>query len=291
MPWNTKTVLTLGRVSNLPTVWTNTLAGVVLAGASPLDWNLLTLLLAMTLAYTGGMFLNDAYDRKIDAKEHPERPIPAGEISAPEVFAAGFTLLFGAVFFTSIAVLGWHGNFTMAAAASIVLCVAIVLYNMRHKNNPLSPVVMGTCRMLVYLCAGFTASTQPFPQLYMGALVILAYLIGLTYLAKQENLATLKNLWPVALITMPLFFGLYSAISDSQVWIPLVMLVLWIAYCLYLSHRKNHGDIPTAVLSLITGIALIDAVFIATVSSLTIASVAVVGFLLTLVLQWFIADP
>jgi 4-hydroxybenzoate polyprenyltransferase len=289
MPWNTKTALKLGRVSNLPTVWSNTLAGVVLAGASPLNWNILTLLLAMTLAYTGGMFLNDAYDRKVDAKERPERPIPSGEISAPEVFAAGFTLLFGAVFFTIVAVLGWHGNFAMAVGAAIALCAAIVLYNVWHKNNPLSPVIMGTCRMLVYLCAGFTASTQPFPQLYIGALVLLAYLIGLTYVAKQENLATPKNLWPVALIATPLLFGVIAALTDAQVWIPLTALAIWVGFCLYLVQRRNSGDIPRAVVSMIAGIALVDAVFIATTSSLLMSALAGAAFVLTLFLQRYIS--
>ena len=36
MSWKIKTALQLGRVSNLPTVWSNVLAGVALAGASPL---------------------------------------------------------------------------------------------------------------------------------------------------------------------------------------------------------------------------------------------------------------
>ena len=54
-----RTWLVLGRVSNLPTVWTNALAGVVLAGSatgSEFYWAALVL----TLAYIGGMYLNDA---------------------------------------------------------------------------------------------------------------------------------------------------------------------------------------------------------------------------------------
>lgn len=289
MPWNAKTALKLGRVSNLPTVWSNTLAGVVLAGASPFNWNIFTLLLAMTFAYTGGMFLNDAFDRKIDAKERPERPIPAGEISAPEVFAAGFTLLFGAVFFTIIAVLGWHGSFTLALTTSILLCGAIVLYNVWHKNNPFSPAIMGVCRMLVYLCAGFTASQHPFSLLYIGALALLAYLIGLTYVAKQENLNKVENLWPVAFIATPIAFGIYSALTDAQVWFPLLILCCWVAFCLYLLRRQQRGDLPRAVVSMIAGIALVDAVFIATTSSLALAGAAVAAFLLTLLLQRYIA--
>ena len=43
------------------------------------------------------MYLNDAFDRELDAKERPTRPIPAGQISAEAVFAAGFGMLGGGV--------------------------------------------------------------------------------------------------------------------------------------------------------------------------------------------------
>lgn len=70
--------LRLGRVSNLPTVWTNALAGAALAGGEPWQAAMLPLLLALSLFYVGGMYLNDAFDRDIDARERPARPIPAG---------------------------------------------------------------------------------------------------------------------------------------------------------------------------------------------------------------------
>ena len=47
MTW--QTALKLGRVSNLPTVWTNTLAAAVLAGAAIGDWRLWVLFVAMSL--------------------------------------------------------------------------------------------------------------------------------------------------------------------------------------------------------------------------------------------------
>ena len=81
--------LRLGRVSNLPTVWTNVLAGVALAGASPWQWAVLPAALGLSLAYLGGMYLNDAFDSAIDARERPSRPIPSGAIDANTVFALG----------------------------------------------------------------------------------------------------------------------------------------------------------------------------------------------------------
>lgn len=289
MSWNAETILKLGRVSNLPTVWSNTLAGVVLAGVSPFNWNILTLTLAMTLSYIGGMFLNDAFDRKIDAKERPERPIPSGQLKAAEVFSAGFTLLAGAVFFTALAAYAWGSSVLVATVLAILLCGAIVLYNAWHKNNPLSPIIMGCCRMLVYLCAAFTATKTPSTMVFFGAIVMLAYLIGLTYVAKQENLGQVKNLWPVACIAVPGLFGVFSALTDTQVWIPLIAFNAWVIYCLYLIKRKQAGDIPKAVVSMIAGIALVDAIFIASMSSLAIMGFAVVAFLLTLFLQRYIS--
>ncbi len=289
MSWNTKTILKLGRVSNLPTVWSNTLAGVVLAGVSPFNLNIATLIIAMSLAYVGGMFLNDAFDRKIDAEERPERPIPAGEVKAAEVFAAGFTLLAGAVFFTFLAAYGWGSNVFIATFLALALCAAITLYNAWHKNNPLSPIVMGMCRMLVYLCAAFTATASPSVMVYIGAVVMLAYLIGLTYVAKQENLGEVKNLWPVACLAVPAIYGIYAFFSDTQIWIALLAFIAWVIFCLYLIKRKAKGDIPKAVVSLIAGIALVDAIFIASTSSLLIMTFAFAAFLVTLFLQRYIA--
>jgi len=86
-----RTWLLLARVSNLPTVWTNVLAGIVVAGA-PLAW-FLPAAAAASLFYTGGMCLNDAFDADIDTVERPDRPIPAGDVSRAGVFAGGAALM------------------------------------------------------------------------------------------------------------------------------------------------------------------------------------------------------
>lgn len=289
MSWNTKTALQLGRVSNLPTVWSNTLAGVALAGGNPLSGNLLVMMFAMSLAYIGGMFLNDAFDREIDAKERPERPIPSKQVKASEVFAAGFTLLTGAVMFAAIAAISWGHNIVLVIVLSALLVSAIVLYNRWHKDNPYSPIIMGACRALVILVAGFAATDNPSVVLYYGAFAMLCYLIGLTYTAKQENLGKVKNLWPLVLLAGPLLYGILKSATDFQVLPATIILALWIAFALFFVQRRNKGDIPKAVVSMIAGISLVDALLISTVSSLAIATFALAAFFLTLVLQRFIA--
>ena len=58
----------------------------------------------MSLFYTGGMFLNDAFDHGFDAKVRPERPIPSGQVSAAQVHAFGFAMMAVGLF-----LLGWVG--------------------------------------------------------------------------------------------------------------------------------------------------------------------------------------
>ncbi len=207
-----RTLLELGRISNLPTVWSNCLAGMVLAsGTVPLSV-LPPALLALSFMYTGGMFLNDAFDRNFDREHQPERPIPAGRVRASTVFAVGFgqlVLALAIVASTSLAVGG--GLISPAVVAALVLAGFIVLYDLFHKQNPFSPLLMGMCRVGVYATSGFLALPQAtglsggapitishlmeerswgwpgLSALGVGAIVLLAYLMVLTWIAKREG--------------------------------------------------------------------------------------------------------
>lgn len=287
--WTIETCLNLGRVSNLPTVWTNTLAGVVLAGSLPDDWRIVLLLLAMSLAYTGGMFLNDAFDRVIDALERPERPIPSGKISSTRVFLAGYTMLATAVILVSICALASGGGGIRAIIAALALCAAIVLYNTWHKDNPFSPFIMGLCRMLVYITAGWTVSTEVSGGLYIGAIALLCYLIGLTYTAKQENFGEVKKLWPLAFLVVPVAYAVSYASTYIIAWLVIVLCLGWIGYSLNFVKRRRAGDIPKAVVSMIAGICLVDAMFLAAYGSVLWVAVSLLAFCLTLYLQRYIA--
>ncbi|MFT4726166.1 MAG: hypothetical protein ACI9UN_000661 [Granulosicoccus sp.] len=289
MSWTLKTVFDLGRVSNLPTVWTNTLAGVILAGASPADWRILVLLLSMTLAYTGGMFLNDAFDAAIDARERSERPIPSGKVSAFSVSVYGYLMLVISVILVALCAYSNEGGAWKAILSAIALACAIILYNAWHKANPLSPLIMGLCRMLVYITAAYTVTSTPTSMVFIGALVLLSYLIGLTFTAKQENLGRVKNLWPLLFLAAPMVFAVNILPTQPNVLWPLLLFTLWLVVALRFILRRQTGDIPRAVVSMIAGISLIDAMFIASSSNLIWASIAVVGFLATLVLQKWVS--
>jgi hypothetical protein len=278
--------LRLGRVSNLPTVWTNTLAGIVLAGGAAVDPRTPPLIVALSLFYVAGMYLNDAYDAEIDARERPERPIPSGQVSAETVFTAGFAMMAA-----GLAVLLWTGYGIAGgtglgpAFGGFGLGAAIVLYNRRHKDNPSSPVLMGLCRVLVYVTAGLAvADTLPTP-LWTGAGLLLCYLIGLTYVAKQETLGEVRNLWPLLFLAAPVIYALWAAQSGAQNLVLALLLAAWIGLALWFLRRRQPGDVPRAVVSLIAGIALLDAVLIAAAGAASLAWLAVAGCALTLLLQ------
>jgi 4-hydroxybenzoate polyprenyltransferase len=172
-----RTALRLGRVSNLPTVWSNVIAAAALAGGAP--WRTIAVMaFAMSALYIGGMYLNDAFDRETDAAQRPSRPIPAGEASTQAVFAIGFGLL--ALGTAVSAMFGWQ-----AAVACLVLCGVIILYNWHHKRNPMSPLLMGLCRALVYIVTGAALGATLATPVLIGAAILLAYVAGLTLASKR----------------------------------------------------------------------------------------------------------
>lgn len=170
-------LLHLARVSNLPTVWSNVIAASVLAGGFSAT-GLALVLLAMSALYTGGMVLNDAFDRDIDARERPERPLPAGAVAPATAWIIGGGLLaFG------VALLATFG--TDSAVGGVALAAAILVYDAWHKGNPFSPLIMGLCRSLVYVGTALAAGAVLSAPILGAALVLLAYVVGLTQLAKR----------------------------------------------------------------------------------------------------------
>jgi 4-hydroxybenzoate polyprenyltransferase len=284
------TLLALGRVSNLPTVWTNVLAGAALAGGAASAWTLAGASIALSLFYCGGMFLNDAFDREFDARHRPERPIPAGRVTAPAVFGAGFGMLAAGIVLLAWVGYGFEGGTGWRPVLSgAVLAVTIVLYDLHHKHNPLSPLVMGLCRMLVYVTAAYAVIANPPRDVLLMSLLLLSYLIGLTYIAKQEHLGRVGNLWPLVFLALPLLWGARASLSGGLAAVLWLLFVVWVLFALSFLKRRQPGDVPRAVGCLLAGICLWDALVIAAAGQSATALLAVGLFLLTLALQRFVA--
>jgi 4-hydroxybenzoate polyprenyltransferase len=276
------TLLRLGRVSNLPTVWTNVLAGAVLSGGDWRNWRLGLVLVAMSLFYVGGMYLNDYFDRTIDGRERPERPIPSGHISAHAVAAIGFCLVgAGAV---ATAAMG-----PAAAAMAALLAISIVAYDLHHKANPFAPVVMGACRALVYGATATALSGGVSIFVVVAAVAIAAFVAGLTYAARQESLDKIGNLWPLALLAAPPLVAIGVFRQGPGAMAVYLLLAVWIAASVYLlARRPVAGSVSRAVGWLIAGISLCDAAILASTGAIVPALAAIGGFVLTLIAQKYV---
>jgi hypothetical protein len=285
--------LKLGRVSNLPTVITNVLAAIALSGARPAVATVVAICAGISLLYIAGMYLNDAFDRTIDALERPERPIPSGQVTAAEVFGAGFALMaVGVLVIAGVAFTVGAGWWPIASVVG--LAALIVFYDMHHKTNPLAPLVMGLCRVGAYTTAALAAGGPLGNQLLIGCGLLLAYLIGLTFIARGENRKpatvmprrwNLSDLRPLVFLAAPLV-ALQPVGQGPFVFAIYFMLLGWTARCVRLVIR---AEMRAAVGGLIAGISLLDALFVIRTGQPAIAGVCCAAFLLTTIFQRRIA--
>jgi len=186
-----KAYLDLCRVSNLPTVWTNVLAAGLLAGGQFLPASFLLLALALSCFYLAGMSLNDLCDVEHDRTHRPSRPIPAGRVSLREagiltvaLFAAGMLLLLAAP----------HPS---GAAAGVLLLLAIIAYDLRHKGNPFSVLLMASCRFLVFVVTALALTGQLSPWVLLAASAQFVYVVTISLVARHENRRATPFSFPV----------------------------------------------------------------------------------------------
>lgn len=275
-----KTALRLGRVSNVPTVWTNVAAAMALCHTPFRPSLFVAVSFAMTVQYIGGMYLNDAFDERWDRINRPMRPIVEGMVAARTVFTIGFALVtLGLVTMAALAAFGVVGWLSVGLTA--LLGALIVYYDFHHKGNPLGPLIMGLCRVGVYLVAGF-ATANPTSELYVGAGLLLGHLIGLTYIAKHETRGQLLRLWPVLFFAPALLWGAFL----QPPW--LIAGAIYFAYTLRAGiapalgwGNQGRPDPGKAVPGLIAGISLLDAMFVSETRNYIAVALCFAAFALT----------
>ncbi len=249
-----RSLLVLGRVSNLPTVWSNCLAGWLLGGGGH-SGIFFWLCLGATFLYIGGMYLNDAFDAAFDQQHRPERPIPSGAISRGAVWLWGLGWLS----------LGWlclvslgRDNTTNILAVLLVAC--ILVYDAVHKLLALSPLLMAACRFFLVLVAASTARDGVTGLTLWTALVLASYIVGLSYLARKESTQAALQYWPCLFLAAPLVLALVVNRGEFQLrGVALCgVLVLWMLNCLRHAFWSPQRNIGRSVGGLLAGIVLVD---------------------------------
>jgi len=253
-----RTLLILGRVSNLPTVWSNCLAAWWLAGAGH-PGKLVLLLPGMSALYIGGMYLNDAFDAAFDRQRRAARPIPSGQISEREVWRFGWGWLG-----LGVVLLGGLG--ILAGMLALVLTACILLYNQTHKLITASPWLMGLCRFWVYVIAGVAGARDPvLPEALLGwsvwcGMALALYIVGLSYVARRESFRGPVPYWPLLFLAAPFLLALIMDPGEfraAALWLDLV-LALWMARCVRPVFESGAVNVGRVVSGLLAGIVFVD---------------------------------
>ena len=246
-----RTLLILGRISNLPTVWSNCLAAWLLNGGQAWN-NFYVLCLGATFLYIGGMFLNDAFDAEFDRQFCKERPIPSGQISVRAVWWIGGTLL----------LLGWLLLSLTGKSAAIIaplLVGAILLYDAVHKRTIFAPLLMAACRFLLYVVAASATLRAVSDVVVWHGLALGAYITGLSYLARGESSPGTTRRWPLLLLLAPLVASvMINSHRDAISWIASAILLAWMLWCLRGMVGRAARSVGKSVAGLLAGIVLVD---------------------------------
>lgn len=206
--------LELCRVSNLPTVWVNTLAACLLSGGG---WQLkkpALLLLGFSLMYSGGMAMNDWMDAEADRLARPDRPLPSGRIGEREV-----RICWLALFAASLGMFYLAGGVN-ALCAGIILLLFAVTYNLGHAITPLAVIPMAGCRFMIYIISGIACAGRPNLVLLVLGAVQFAYILYLTMVARREKMdGRIQSRVPLFIAGVPLVDGIAMAVTLGFAWI------------------------------------------------------------------------
>lgn len=277
-----RTLLVLGRASNLPTVWSNCLAGWILGGEGSIS-HLLLLMLGGTFLYVGGMYLNDAFDIEFDRQHRPERPIPSGAISPGEVWGFGVGwLVLGTV------ILAIFGSLTFFL--TLLLLASIITYDILHKAIAFSPVLMALCRFFLFLVASSTGDEGVTGLAIWSAFALAIYIIGLSYVAKSESIKGSLRYWPCWLLGAPLFLAylVNDGSYKQRSFLLSVLLILWVVRSLRFTFWTSDKNIGRTVSGLLAGIVLVDLLALAGGPSPFITVLFILLFGASLLFQRFI---
>lgn len=265
--------LNLARASNLPTVASNVLCACLLSGQFSLSI-CVGAIIAACLLYTGGMYLNDWSDANYDRQHRPERPIPAQQISRKAVglwTIAYLALAAGISCLMNPAGLLWLG----------LLLAAIVAYDLHHKNNAYSPLLMAACRALLYPWTASLHSASLSAVILIAALGAFSYTLALTWIARAPSLFKQRPIPMSALIALPAILWLAYTKGHLSIGIAAVLLgfALWCAYSLSGLYRSPM-DVGFTIQNLIAGLCAVDLMAISFYDFLSLTSALCFGALL-----------
>lgn len=249
------------RPANVATALADVLAGFAVAGLrnqAALPW----LLLSTACLYAGGVVLNDVFDRRIDAVERPERPIPSGRarVSAAAMIGAGLL---------ACGVLGAAQASLESGLMAAAIAGLVVLYDAWGKRHPFAgPANMGLCRAL-NLLLGVTAAPDALARAWPLGGIPLAYIGAVTALGRGEVHGGRRQTAVMALLSLSvalLALTLVALTVGSPAGLALVLVLAWrVLPPFWRAYRDGQpGTIRNAVRAGVLSLVLVDAAIGAT---------------------------
>jgi hypothetical protein len=162
------------------------------------------------------MVFNDLCDREHDRVRFPLRPIPSGRVLVRD--ARIFTVL---LFTCGFLLLGFAPN-RGAWSVAALLCAMIVSYDLHHKGNPLSVLLMASCRFLVFAVAALALSGRFSGLAVLAGAAQFCYIMILSLVARCENNRPRPYRFPVMpalLAGISLLDGFMLALLSEPVWL------------------------------------------------------------------------
>jgi 4-hydroxybenzoate polyprenyltransferase len=168
----------------------------------------------------------------------------------------------------------------------LVLVFFVILYDAIHKRITWSPVLMGLCRFFLYVTAASTAVNGVTGWSIWCGLALSAYVVGLSYLARQESTGGTLRYWPLLLLVAPIFLAVImngSGLREAALLLSLI-LGLWILRCVRYTLWSPEPDIGRTVSGLLAGIVFVDWLAVADIPR-SYGLIFIGLFLMALVLQ------
>ena len=253
--------LQLVRAPALFTALSNATAAHLVATEGVVVWSaLVPLALASAALLAAGMALNDCFDRAVDARERPTRPLPSGAVPVAAAWCLGLGLLAAGVALAALA-----GLRSMLVAAA--LAAAILLYDGVLKSTWVGPLVMGACRYLNWLLGLSVVALTP--AAWLVPVPVLIYVTSLTVLSRAEAAAQDRRLVVIAGAGLAgaaaSIAGLWAAGVLTQLAVlPLtgVALAVWLGLVTRCYREHTPPVIQAAVGKLIMGLVPLDVLLV-----------------------------
>jgi len=261
----------LVRFPGIFTAFTNVLLGYSVIQGDDFGLYLLGPLLATSgCLFLAGMSLNDYFDKKIDKKERPQRPIPSGKIPRKNALFLGIIFLVIANIFSIFVGLE-------TVIVTIVMSFLIFSYDFKIKNFPVIGILtLSSVRFLNVILGTSIAFNL---EIVYIAIPLAIFVTGISIFARTEGLSysrksEMHNLIFILSTIITTIIIIFDKITIVQLgFLGLFIVSVFFPYVIFKDHTLK--TVKKKITYQLVAITILDATIISAFAELSYAIVAV----------------